>query len=306
MKQALIIILLLNGATAGAQYKITLYDQPGFTGSFTIITSPMNLAEDRYNFDDLVSSIIVQAGDWELYKHRDYHGRRTIARVGMEVEVDCDNCYSSVRPICKYVKDESVAKLILYEHKSLQGKAKTYYVDEPDFDSFNDIFRSGVSVKGDWELYEHKNFQGERTILREGEQKNLDNNDFYSSARPICASYRKKSKCSIKKVEVLHDENFTKKLIGTKVIGSVAGASCDTGMQSLILEHTESVTESMGISISKSEGYNWSVSKSLSVTTSATNTIRGNSGTVTAGISASSGGTISLTVTQSKSFTNSS
>ena len=145
---------------------------------------------------------------------------------GAKINVDCNDCYSSVRPLCKYVKDESVSKLVLYEHESQQGRSKAYYVDSPNFGKYNDVFTSVVAEKGDWELYEHVNFQGKRTTLKQGAQRNLNKNDFYSSARPICSSYRKRSKCSIKRIEVVVDGKFKPQLVGTKVIASNSAAYC--------------------------------------------------------------------------------
>ena len=145
-----------------------------------------------------------------------------VVRQGTKINVDCNDCYSSVtvRPLCKYVKDESVSKLVLYEHASQQGRSKTYHVETPYFGGFNDVFTSVVVAEGDWELYEHANFQGRRTTLKQGVQRNLNKNYIYSSSRPICSSYRKRNKCSIKRIQVVDDGKVKPHLGGTKVIAS--------------------------------------------------------------------------------------
>ena len=106
-------------------------------------------------------------------------------------------------------------------------------------------------------------------------------------------------------MEVLDDGDSAPKKVGTKVIGSTVSASCsDSGMQTLTLSYTESVTESIEMAISKVEEYNWSVASTLSITTSAN--IFGSGGTFTAGLTVSSGGSYSLTATHSKTFSTSS
>ena len=187
-----------------------------------------------------------------------------VARQGARINVDC---YSSVRPLCKYVKlkDESVSKLILYEHASQheQGRSKTYNVDNPDFGGYNDIIT------------------------------NLNRNDFYSSAKPICSSYRKRSKCSIKRIEVIDDGKFKPQLVGTKVIASNSAASCyGPGSHELSIQYAESVEleESMTLEISEADGINWSDTASAEVEASAK--IFGFGGKFTVGISATVGGPI--------------
>ena len=129
----------------------------------------------------------------------------------------------------------------------------------------------------------------------------MNKNNFCSSARPICSSYRKRSKCSIKRIELVDDGRFKPQLVGTKVIASNSAASCDgPGSHELSIEYTESVEDSMTLEISESDEFNWSVTRLVEVEASAK--IIGSVGTVTVGISAGVGGSYTATVTNSKSL----
>ena len=134
----------------------------------------------------------------------------------------------------------------------------------------SDEISSFYAEKGDWEFYEHTDFQGKREVVREGENRDLKSNDRASSLRPLCETY--KMTCTLKKVG-----NFDKGLLSssrhyeaTEIIGSQDGGSCTgDGVSTLSLFNVDPVEEYSELQIESTDGrINWSRSTSVEVETS--------------------------------------
>ena len=133
--------------------------------------------------------------------------------------------YSSARPICVYSENPETAKLIVYEHWYFRGEEREFLTETSNVGSrWNDRISSVKAVKGDWEIYQHFEFEGRREVISEGTSKNIRHNDHASSIRPLCSTY--KMTCKLNKVKVIDNGQVIPTLKRTEIIGSQDGGSC--------------------------------------------------------------------------------
>ena len=239
-------------------------------------------------------------GDWELYTDTEFQGSRMVVPSGHSLNAYHNDEYSSGRPICAYAKNPDTAKLIVYEHHNSQGAQKEF-LEPANYigDDWNDRITSVYAEKGDWEMYEHADYEGRRQVVKEGQAINVPINDDISSLRPICESYRKT--CVLKKISVIDEGNLDPVYESTEIIGSEDGGSCwGPSNHVLTLSSADSVEESSTLEVSETDEINWGASVSVEV--EASSKILGAGGSVTVGVSASVGGSHSITTTNSKSF----
>jgi uncharacterized protein YcfJ len=81
--------------------QVTLYEQEGFHGRTFAVNGPINNL-DRFGFNDLASSIIVDRGDWQVCEHADFRGRCIVLRPGQYPALrtmGMNNKISSVRRV---------------------------------------------------------------------------------------------------------------------------------------------------------------------------------------------------------------
>jgi len=95
-------------APAPAAAQVTIYEQDGFGGqSFTSNASINNLR--RQNFNDRASSVVVNAGLWEVCEDVGFRGRCFVLRPGQYpsiAAIGLNNRITSVRPISGYARIE--------------------------------------------------------------------------------------------------------------------------------------------------------------------------------------------------------
>merc|ERR1712176_630259 len=148
-----------------------------------------------------------------------------------------------------------------------------FVTPQAELGKFDDKIRSVIADKGDWELYQSKDFEDDRLVIREGEQiEVLSDKGFdreISSLRPICENYKGKRSCIVTRMEILNaKDDLQPQFTGTEIIGSQSSGSCyGPGWHELSLTQADSVEESTSIETSKSDETNWGRSVSVTVAT---------------------------------------
>ena len=278
---------------------LTVYQHYNENGASKTFTSAISSFNSWWN--DQVSSVSANGGDWELYTDFDYEGSRMVAHDGQRLNAYHNDHYSSARPVCMYATNPAVSRLVVYEHYSSAGNSEEFNTAVNMLSNdWNDKISSVYAINGDWELYTHSDYQGSRQVIREGESKNVRSNDQVSSLRPLCETY--KTTCALKSMKILNDNGqLEPKYVGNEIIGSNNGGSCSgPSGHSLMLTNADSVEESTSIEISETEEINWSISLSVEVSSEAG--FLGSGTEVSFGASASAGGSHSTTTSESKSF----
>ena len=254
-----------------------------------------------YHFNDKVSSVWAESGDWELYGDR-YSNRRFVISEGQKLDVDKHDFYSSARPICSYVKDPTAFQIRVFDDQKCQGANEDIFEPIADLKDikWDNKIGSVCAVKGHWEIYDDTNYSQGRFHVKPGSSVDVRNNKG-SSIRPVCEYYVATAiKCILETIEVV-DPEATPKWIGTEVIGVASAGTCH-GRQAheLTLESTESVSDSVSFETSEENEVNWSLSTSVSVEGSAK--FLGSGTSVTASVEAGVGGSKTLSSTEGKEF----
>ena len=293
----LLVSLTFVASTSGY---LTMYEHEYQGGSSKTLYDAHNDFFYMSGWNDVVSSVQAYGESWELYTEADYWGGRMVVPNYHTLNVHHNDMYSSARPICVYSSNPDTAKLKVYEHWRSQGEERVFLTESAYVgDDWNDRISSVYAEKGDWEIYEHENFEGRREVVWEGQSKDLRDNDHASSIRPLCSSY--KMTCKLTKMTIIDDGQVNPVSAGTEIIGSQDGGSCSgPATHSLTLTSADSVEETTTIELSRTDEINWSVT--TSVTVSADAKFLGSGTSVEAGVSVGVGGSHSVTTTNSKSF----
>ena len=297
--QLLSLILAANGA------QLTVWEHSGQGGRSKTIYGASNYIGNDFN--DAISSVRADSGNWELYHDADYEGARMVAQEGITTGAYWNDEISSARPLCAYTVDPSTAKLYVYKHKDAQGDSKEHLEPVPSLGDWNDEITSVRAVAGDWEFYSDANYEGSRYVVSEGQFVNLNDrgfNDVVSSFRPICATYQGANKCKLDRIEVL-DEDQTARFAGSQVIGSESGGTCYGGPGgSITMTSTDSVEESFSLETGEENEINWFVSTEVSVTAKAE--FLGSGTEVSVAVSAGVGGSKTISKSETTSYGSSS
>ena len=279
---------------------LILYENGGYGGASRTLHGPTEYL-GSIGFNDAVSSIHAESGEWEMYENAGYQGGRMVIAEGQRGGVNVNDWFSSARPVCRYEADPTTSQLRVYVDFNRQGDSKDFLVAEDNLSGWHDKISSVVAMKGDWELYEHTGFQGVREVIREGQQVNLALNDAHSSLRPICETYSIKRKCVLEKIEVIDNGQMEPQYAGTQIIGSADSGTCyGPGSITLILGSADTVEESFSLEIAEENEINWSASVTVEVEAAAK--FLGAGGSVTVGVSVGVGGSHSVSKSETKSY----
>lgn len=294
------ILFLLSLLSLSRTTWLTIWQHENKNGASLTFTEPVWNFVD-FGWNDVVTSV-ESSGDWELYTDAGFQGKRFTVKDGRTVNNvggGFNDEFSSARPTCEYFGDDGSARLTLWEDENQQG-SQTFFSKDTNYfgDDWNDKISSVCADKSNWELYKDADFQGYRWTVNEGQCINVGHNDEYSSARPICSSY--KPRCKVKKITVHDQGQLTPRLEDTEVVGSADGGSCyGPSQKTLIITSARSISESTTLEVSESNEVNWGTT--VSVTVEASAEFLGSGSTVSFGVEVSSGG--SRTVSQSESKT---
>ena len=300
-----LLALIAVGVFAADEPKLILYDSSNQKGKAVTLTGPsVNLNVDGVSFNDRTDSVWAVTGDWELYTGADYTLDRFVVKAGMKLNGKNTNAYSSARPAnCHYISDPTTARLRVSTSSHLQYeygvKEVEYFTPQKDLggDMRNKI-TSMIADKGDWEMYEWTGYQGDRRVIKEGENiENLDSKGFnnkISSLRPICETYKGKAKCTLVQIEVLDKKGqLEPKFTGTEIIGSQSSGSCyGPGRHEISLVQLNGVEETVALTISEENEKHWDVT--VSAEASAEVGFLGTGASFKAGLEVGAGGAISI------------
>jgi hypothetical protein len=166
-------ISAVNTAQVGTSGEIILFEHINFHGRHKHVyrAEPnLNAHDDRF-FNDRVSSMVVLAGNWEVFRHSNYNQPYPVVlgpglhRWVGAIRITNDDM-SSLRPTARAatVKGQPLhAHAILFEHINFRGAHKHVFAEEPNLASsddsfFNDRTSSIVILSATWQFFRHINF----------------------------------------------------------------------------------------------------------------------------------------------------
>ncbi|TWP33424.1 beta/gamma crystallin-related protein [Leekyejoonella antrihumi] len=164
---------------SAAPPEIILFEHANFHGRHKHLCAdePDLAAPEDNTFNDIVSSIVVVSGVWEVFADIDYG--RPYVRVGTPVRLG-PGIYPNLDPVGITNDDLSSLRLtsnsptvsaapilghaVLFKAVDFQGEHKHVFNDEPDLaaaddNTFNDTVSSLAIVSGQWQLYRDINAQ---------------------------------------------------------------------------------------------------------------------------------------------------
>lgn len=180
-----------SGSNNGYGRGITIYEQANFGGRTLTFTADVpNLAPQ--NFNDILSSLRVHDGRWELCEDANYQGRcwnvqddeSNVTPLGFNDRI------SSMRHANNSGHQSSLvpAQFLAFQNANYGGSSRAYTGSVSDLtpDGWNDMISSfRISGPGQWEICEHASFGG-RCQIFDGDESTLvpqNWNDKVSSVR---------------------------------------------------------------------------------------------------------------------------
>ena len=274
----LLTLLTLLSVTEGNL--LFVFDNKNRGGEKRTLTGPTPKFSE-IKFGNRVASAESLEGDWELYTDEWYNGRRFVIHEGQIInslgvaqsffftQGSGNNKVSSARPICKYTKDPGVAKLLVFD---AEGNSRQFLLDEVDLhkERWDNRIVEVYAEKGNWEIYRHPSFAGNRNIVREGNGRKLAADT--SSLRPICAGKvaTANERCRLAKVEIPDDfVSEDPEYKDSTVIGFASAGSCTVrDAKTLKLDDIDTVKENFRIATlgpSEEDTINWYISDEVEI-----------------------------------------
>ena len=162
-----------NQCAVPADAEVILFEHINFHGRHKhVYTAEPNLnAGDDSFFNDRVSSMIVLAGNWEVYRHSQYRQPYPVVLgPGLHSWVGAigiaNDDMSSLRPTIRAASVQGRplhAHCVLFEHINFRGAHKHVVAEEPNLAAsddwfFNDRTSSVVVLSETWQFFRHINF----------------------------------------------------------------------------------------------------------------------------------------------------
>ncbi|MBL8517481.1 MAG: beta/gamma crystallin family protein [Betaproteobacteria bacterium] len=183
---------------------ITIYEHGSFSGRSISLNTPIASLES-VGMNDMVSSLIVRGGVWELCVHANYQPPCKQFGPGdhWEVGEQFNDQFSSARPVntgTSYPGSPSAGgappagsdygnpEAVVYAAENFRSGSRTLTGRMDNFDTigFNDIVGSIIVHRGNWQFCTDANYRGNCQTLGPGRYNTLDNGlrNQISSARP--------------------------------------------------------------------------------------------------------------------------
>ena len=172
MAASVLALVLPAGAQlyGGPGAEAVLHGGPNGTGASLPVTGPVSDLS-TYRFNDQASSIVINAGSWELCSDSNFRGRCEVlaASLGDLSEIRLNNTVSSIRPVSERPSrprggDTRSAQgaIVFHSETGLRGQAVALNASLRDFNrvSFNDRARSVEVNSGVWRLCSDGGFSG--------------------------------------------------------------------------------------------------------------------------------------------------
>ncbi len=177
------------GMETAAAAGIVFYEHNDFGGR----SVPANAAEPslrRFDMNDMVSSIVVRKGNWQVCADDDYKGRCVVLAPGHYTalsEMNLNDAISSARPVFDQRPDYG-ADISFFEHDNFAGQRIDNADDVPDFGAagMNDKISSIIIERGQWQVCVDAGYSGRCVALGPGRYPSMSKfqlNDAISSAR---------------------------------------------------------------------------------------------------------------------------
>ncbi|WP_169788092.1 beta/gamma crystallin-related protein [Caldimonas brevitalea] len=187
-----------HGASAS---DIVMFEHDDFQGRQLQASGSLGDFHPR-GFNDIVSSVIVRRGHWELCTHARFDGPCIVLGPGRYPSLDpmhFNDRVSSLRPAAGHGGDrghgDRNGDLVLFRHADFQGRSIGLDSREPDLNRFglNDEVSSVVVRRGVWQLCSDAGYSGTCIELSPGSYPTLRPyglNDTLSSARRVSGRHR--------------------------------------------------------------------------------------------------------------------
>jgi len=168
-------------ASGQAAAQLTLFEHDNFGGQRTVI---YDAAPDfsRNGFNDVVSSVIVERGQWTLCENANFGGRCITLRPGSYASLGqfgLNDAISSARPDRGGGGNRPPGggrdRIVLYEGFNFSGRSYTFDRSMFNLDAaaFNDRARSAMVTSGTWLLCEHVEYRGNCQVFGPGSYPSL-------------------------------------------------------------------------------------------------------------------------------------
>ena len=147
---------------------ITLYTAAHFRGRELNLTESVPNLRAVDGFNDVVSSVEVEVGQWKLWEHTNYKGRSYVVGPGKyniaQIRQNIGNdVISSVQLLPK--------SITLYAAAHFRGRELDLTESVPNLravDGFNDVVSSVEVEVGQWKLWEHFDYKGRSYVVGPG------------------------------------------------------------------------------------------------------------------------------------------
>ncbi|XP_049319163.1 epidermal differentiation-specific protein-like [Astyanax mexicanus] len=223
--------------------KIIVYEHADFKGISREFTRNVpNLSDE--NFDECISSMIVNGNPWVIYSDANFGGYQYIFEEGHYPTVDWDNSTSSLEMVTEDLTDPQIT---LYDEPNYEGKSIVLTCETNLlYGSFNDTASSHKVQRGAWVLYQHKNRGGVQMLARASH----DTPDYEWFSNRLTHLRPLKSGKPVITPEVLWEQKEER--VNSVAIDAVCGVNCGSREQTfstaLSREYMGSVTESFKFS----------------------------------------------------------
>jgi hypothetical protein len=169
-------------AAGPAAAQLILFEHDNFGGRRTELYGPTpDLATSGFN--DMVSSVVVERGQWQICENAYYSGRCVTLRPGNYVSLgqfSLNDAISSARPEGGGGGGRPPAggyrnRVVLYEGFNFTGRSYTFDRDTVNLDNvgFNDRAQSAMVSSGSWTLCEDAEYRGNCHVLGPGNYASL-------------------------------------------------------------------------------------------------------------------------------------
>lgn len=175
------------------QAAITVFEHAGHRGRNRTFDGPVRDLKGP-GFNDMISSLRISSGSWELCEHSDFRGRCEVfdGDVANLKDVDFNDAVSSLRPVGNGGGTpwrNEYSPIVVFQDARYEGRSRRFWGDVPDLRElgFAKTISSVRIERGTWELCEAPRYEG-RCLVLHGDAENLRDvgfNDRVSSIRRV-------------------------------------------------------------------------------------------------------------------------
>ena len=141
--------------------RIRLYQDVHFGGR-ELATDESIENMQTYDFNDAVSSCIVDSGIWLLYQHAHFQGEVSLLTTGNYGSPNAMGISNDILSSVRKLPEPSGPTICLFEDSHFRGRMVVLRGAHSNLKmlNFNDKMSSAIVLNGSWAAYEHVDFRG--------------------------------------------------------------------------------------------------------------------------------------------------